>query len=70
MSRDILYRELKERLTKKTEIQLKKELDSYRSFLMKNKDSFFHKSNPEELTDGLRIMAIKEALEEKLCQSD
>lgn len=43
---------------------IEKELESMRRWLNKHPDSFFQEAAPDELTDGLRICALKDALRE------
>ena len=38
------------------------ELKSLRSMLGSHKDTFFHESHPDELSDGDKVMALKDVL--------
>lgn len=59
------YDAYKARWSAKPEHKIRKELESMRRYLERNKDTFFHECSPDDLTDGLRIMALREALDEK-----
>lgn len=57
------YREIWSRKTIK---QIEKELDSYRRYLARHKDCFFKECAPDSLSDGDRIVILKDLLREKL----
>lgn len=45
----------------------KKELASYQKYLSRHKDRFHQQSAPGELSDGDRVLALKEVLSELEC---
>lgn len=40
------------------------ELSSIRKGLSRHHDTFFHESAPDELSDGARVMALRDVIEE------
>lgn len=48
----------------KTKRQAEKELESYRKYLEKNRDSFFQQCAPDEMSDGDRVLVLKQILAE------
>lgn len=54
------YRRVWENKSRK---QVERELASYQRHLDKHKDTFFQQSAPGEMTDGDRVMVLKEILE-------
>jgi hypothetical protein len=58
------FDEYKKRWKLKPKAKIEAEILSMRKFLEKNKDTFFHECAPDELTDGLRLLALREALAE------
>lgn len=62
------YEKYKELWIKKTKRQVEKEIESMRKYIQKHASSYaFHgnQTNPEEMTDGQRLSALKEVLEIK-----
>lgn len=57
------YEAYKKRWSNKPIKVVEKEVESMRRYLSRNKDTFFHEAAPDELTDGLRLVALKEILE-------
>ena len=41
---------------------VERELKSLRAMLGKHKDSFFHECHPDELSDGDKVMALKDVI--------
>lgn len=58
------FEEYKERWKEKPINKIEKEIASMRRYLEKNRDTFFHECAQDELTDGLRLIALREALYE------
>lgn len=44
--------------------KVKRELEQLRKRLDNHKDTFFHESAPDELSDGDRVMALKDVVRE------
>ena len=42
----------------------RKELNDIRNGLLRYRDTFFHQSSPDELSDGDRVMALKDVISE------
>lgn len=51
--------------SRKTIKQIEKELDSYHKYLARHKDSFFKECAPDSLSDGNRIVILRDLLREK-----
>lgn len=49
----------------KTIKQIEKEIRSYRMYFEKHKDSFFHECHPDSLSDGNRMIILKDLLRDK-----
>lgn len=58
------FEEYKEKWKIKPKAKIEKEIASMRRYLEKNRDTFFHECAHDELTDGLRLIALREALSE------
>ena len=41
-----------------------RELDQMRAGISRHHDTFFHQSSPDELSDGDRVMALKDVISE------
>lgn len=48
----------------KGEKKTRRELESYQKRLSRYADTFYHKTAPDELSDGDRVMALREVLRE------
>lgn len=48
----------------KTKRQVEKELESYRKYLERYPDSFFQQCAPDEMSDGDRVLVLKQILAE------
>lgn len=51
--------------SKKTLKQVMKELESYQAYLARHPDRHFQQAAPDEMTDGDRIIALKDVIREK-----
>lgn len=58
------YESYKKQWSAKKRGAIEKELGSMRKWLERNRDTFFQESAPDELTDGLRVIALSELLSE------
>lgn len=58
------YQRFKSMWSVKPISKIKKELDSYQKRFSKHQDTFFHQGPPEELSDGDRVIALKELINE------
>ncbi len=59
------FEEYKKRWSFKKNGAIQKELSSMNKWLEKNADTFFHEAAPDELTDGLRVIALKQLMWER-----
>lgn len=65
MTKQQRIEQYRDKWQKKTYRQVEKELDSYHRYLSKHSDGHFQEAAPDEMSDGDRVMVLKEVLRVK-----